>query len=74
MTDLERVWGSQSSQVFRTNAATMLRSSLRWFAAIVFGGLDDRNPKALLDNESAVGIAAWTDQLWFVSMPSTGLP
>lgn len=52
VTDLERVWANfQSDQVFRTDAATMLRSSLHWFTAIVFGGLGDRNPKALLDND-----------------------
>jgi NTE family protein len=51
VTDLERVWANfHSSQVFRSDAATMLKSSLHWFAAIVLGGLGERNPKALLDN------------------------
>jgi len=51
VTDLERVWANfHSSQVFRADAATMLKSSLHWFAALVLGGLGDRNPKALLDN------------------------
>jgi NTE family protein len=50
--DLERVWANfHCEQVFRSDAATMLKSSLHWFAAIVFGGLGVRNPKALLDNE-----------------------
>jgi NTE family protein len=52
VTDLERVWANfRSGQVFRSDAATMLRSSLHWFAALVLGGLGDRNPKALLDND-----------------------
>jgi len=52
VTDLERVWANfHSSQVFRADGATMLRSSLHWFAAIVLGGLGERNPKALLDND-----------------------
>lgn len=50
--DLERVWGNfHSGQVFRADPAAMLRSSLHWFAAIVFGGLGVANPKSLLDNE-----------------------
>jgi len=51
VTDLERVWANfRSSQVFRADAATMIKSSLHWFAALVLGGLGERNPKALLDN------------------------
>lgn len=50
--DLERVWANfHSSQVFRCDPATMLKSSLHWFAAIVLGGLGPRNPKSLLDND-----------------------
>ncbi len=52
VTDLERVWANfHSSQVFRCDAPTMLKSSLHWFAAAVLGGLGPRNPKALLDND-----------------------
>lgn len=52
VTDLERVWANfHSSQVFRSDGRTMLRSSLHWFAALVLGGLGERNPKALLDND-----------------------
>ena len=29
----------------------MLKSSLHWFAAVVFGGLGRSNPRALLDND-----------------------
>ncbi len=36
-------------QVFRTDAAAVLTNSLRWFAAITFGGLGRQNPLALLD-------------------------
>jgi len=49
--DLERVWANfHCSQVFRSDALTMLRSSLHWMAAIVLGGLGPRNPESLLDN------------------------
>jgi len=49
--EMEQVWGGfDSSQVFRTDNWTMLKSSLHWFAAIVLGGLGIRNPKSLLDN------------------------
>src|SRR5690606_28448464 len=49
--EMEQVWGGfDSSQVFRTDNWTMLKSSLHWFAAIVLGGLGVRNPKSLLDN------------------------
>ncbi len=37
-TDLERVWANfHSSQVFRCDPATMLKSSLHWLAAMVLG-------------------------------------
>ena len=49
--DMEAVWSNFSvDQVFRADALTMLGSSLHWFAAVVFGGLGIRKPKALLDN------------------------
>jgi NTE family protein len=51
VTELERVWGRfYSGQVFRTDALTMLRSSLHWAAAIVMGGFLVGMPKSLLDN------------------------
>jgi NTE family protein len=50
--ELERVWANfESGQVFRCDPLTMLRSSLHWLAAIVFGGLGVANPRSLLDNE-----------------------
>lgn len=50
--ELESVWANfRSEQVFRTDAPTMLKSSLHWLAAIVLGGLGERNPRSLLDNE-----------------------
>ena len=50
--DLERVWANfRSEQIFRCDSATMLKSSLRWIAALIFGGLGGQNPRALLDNE-----------------------
>lgn len=49
--DMEQVWGGfEASQVYRTDNWTMLKSSLHWLAALVFGGLGVRNPESLLDN------------------------
>lgn len=49
--DMESVWSNFTvDQVFRADALTMLKSSLHWFAAVVFGGLGVPKPKALLDN------------------------
>ena len=49
--DMERVWANfRAEQVFRTDPWTMLRSSLHWLVALVFGGLLVRNPRSLLNN------------------------
>jgi NTE family protein len=49
--DLERVWGNfRSHHVFRCDTWTMMKSSMHWFAAVVFGGLGVGNPRSLLDN------------------------
>ncbi|MCI0517666.1 MAG: patatin-like phospholipase family protein [Woeseiaceae bacterium] len=49
--ELEKVWGNfRSEQVFRTDSWTMLKSSLHWFTAIVFGGNLVGVPRSLLDN------------------------
>lgn len=49
--ELERVWANfEVAQVYRVDSWTMLKSSLHWIAAIVFGGLGVRNPTHLLDN------------------------
>ena len=49
--ELENVWGHfRSDQVYRTDALTMFRSSLHWFAAIVLGGMFVGTPRSLLDN------------------------
>jgi NTE family protein len=49
--ELERVWGHfHSGQVFRTDSATMLKSSMHWLASIVLGGFIVGMPKSLLDN------------------------
>ena len=49
--DMEAVWANFSvDQVFRADALTMLKSSLHWFAAVVFGGFGVPKPNALLDN------------------------
>ena len=48
---MEQVWANfHANQVYRTDGWAMLKSSLRWLAAIVFGGLGVSNPHALLDN------------------------
>ncbi len=49
--DMEQVWGNFSAdQVFRADDWTMLKTSLHWLAAVIFGGLGVRNPESLLDN------------------------
>ena len=49
--EMEHVWANfDASQVYRTDAWTMLKSSLHWLFALVFGGLGVGNPKSLLDN------------------------
>lgn len=50
--DLEHVWSNFSAdQVYKTDNWTMLKSSLHWLAAIVFGGFGVGTPPSLLDNE-----------------------
>lgn len=49
--ELELVWGNfHCEQVFRTDNAVMLKSSLHWLASIVLGGFLVGTPKSLLDN------------------------
>jgi NTE family protein len=49
--DMERVWANfRADQVYRTDNWTMLKTSLHWLSAAVFGGLGVRNPSSLLDN------------------------
>ena len=51
VTDLERVWGNfRTEMVYRADTLTMVKSSLHWLAALVFGGLGVHNPRSLLDN------------------------
>jgi NTE family protein len=51
VSEMEQVWANfHADQVYRTDGWAMLKSSLRWLAAIVFGGLGVRNPHSLLDN------------------------
>lgn len=48
--ELERVWANFSAaQVYRVDSLTMAKTSLRWLAALVLGGLGVRNPRFLLD-------------------------
>ena len=49
--ELENVWGHfHCDHVYRTDSLTMLKSSLRWFAAFVMGGTLVGAPRSLLDN------------------------
>ncbi len=49
--ELERVWSNfRCHQVYRTDNATMLKSSLHWLSSIVLGGFLVGTPKSLLDN------------------------
>ena len=49
--DMEQVWGNfEARQVYRADNWTMLKTSLHWFSAVMFGGLGVRNPASLLDN------------------------
>ena len=55
--EMEQVWANfHANQVYRTDGWAMLTSSLRWFAAIVFGGLGVSNPHSLLDNSPLRGL------------------
>jgi NTE family protein len=49
--ELERVWGHfRCHHVYKTDHLTMLKSSLRWMAALVLGGWLVGMPRSLLDN------------------------
>ncbi len=49
--ELERVWGHfRCHHVYKTDNLTMLKSSLHWLLAIVFGGWLVGAPRSLLDN------------------------
>ncbi len=49
--ELERVWGHfRCHHVYKTDHLTMLKSSLHWLLAIVFGGWVVGAPRSLLDN------------------------
>jgi len=48
---LSSIWTNfKTNKVYRTDTATMLKSSLQWLLTISSGGLLVRNPKSLLDN------------------------
>ena len=52
VSEMERVWSNfEVHQVYRSDSWTMLRSSLHWLSAVVFGGLGVKNPLSLLDNQ-----------------------
>ncbi|MBT8135793.1 MAG: patatin-like phospholipase family protein [Gammaproteobacteria bacterium] len=49
---MHNVWANfTTDQVFRSDWSTVLRTSLHWLSAFVFGGLRTGNPDSLLDNE-----------------------
>ena len=48
---LSGVWSNfRTNKVYRTDTATMLKSSLQWLLTISSGGILVKNPKSLLDN------------------------
>ena len=50
MRRLTHVWRNfHVEQVFRADAPGVMASGLRWFSAMLLGGLRKRNPHALLD-------------------------
>jgi len=50
--DMELVWSHfHSAQVFKSDAWTMFKTSMRWLGAIVTGGVLVKPPRSLLDNE-----------------------
>lgn len=52
VSELEGVWSRfHCNHVYRTDSLTMLKSSLHWMAALVFGGYLVGMPRSLLDNE-----------------------
>jgi NTE family protein len=52
VSELEGVWSRfHCHHVYRTDSWTMLKSSMHWLAAIVFGGYLVGMPRSLLDNE-----------------------
>ena len=49
--EMEHVWSNfTADQVYRTDNWTMLKTSLHWLSAVVFGGLGRNNPRSLLDS------------------------
>ncbi len=57
VTELDRVWGNfRCHHVYRTDTATMLKSSLHWLTSIVLGGFLVGTPKSLLDNAPLRGL------------------
>ena len=55
--ELERVWGNfHCHHVYKTDNATMLKSSLHWLSSIVLGGFLVGAPKSLLDNTPLRGL------------------
>jgi len=50
--EMEHVWSNFSSeQVFKSDSATMLKTSAHWFAMLATAGLGVTNPRSLLDND-----------------------
>ena len=57
--EMERVWANfEVGQVFRADSLSMLKSSLHWLFAIVFGGLGGHNPRSLLDSSPLAELLA----------------
>jgi NTE family protein len=57
--EMEAVWANfEVSQVFKADAFSMLKSSLHWLFAIVFGGLGRHTPISLLDSSPLEALLA----------------
>jgi len=49
---LAKLWSNiRTSDIYRTDLATVARSSLRWLLSLTFGGLGIANPQSFLENE-----------------------
>jgi NTE family protein len=57
--EMEQVWANfEVGQVFRADSLSMLKSSLHWLFAMVFGGLGGHNPRSLLDSSPLEALLA----------------
>ncbi len=54
---LESVWSNfRTEQVYRTDAAAVMRSGLHWMTTVLLGGLGRRNPQSVFDNQPLMSL------------------